>query len=152
MVKNRKSIKRFAFPNPIEQVEHHDVLLLFTYGCTEALTSTEILRKPIRRKREQEEDGKRYSSVRWRRPGEVLKSFLWLFCLQTCKKSFVSRTQWMTLSHGRHIYMYWNDIEVKAEFVTSCKKKSTKKELSEEEEKGEMRSNSNTICKLPSHK
>lgn len=76
------------------------------------------------------------------------------FVCKTCKKVLLTETNgW--LYRMADIYIYWSDIEVKAEFDTSRKK--AEKEQNEEEEDGEKKRRSNnssseTICKLLSHK
>lgn len=147
MVKNGKSIERFAFPNsivPSRTPRCAVAVYLWVYrsidvnwNSSKAYQNRERERARWRRRGKKQFQTcfvcvtKKWTKVKGKsakeserdgvRASEVLKSFLWLFCLQTCKKVLLTETNgW--LYRMVDIYIYWSDIEVKAEFDTNPKK------------------------------
>lgn len=180
MVKNGKSIERFAFPNSIEQVERQCrcccCVYLWVYST---LYSTIDVNRGIPRKPTElgmsvsarktildiffmwnGEKNWSKSKKCWERENASERSIEIIFVIilfANTQKSFVNRNEWMTLSHGRYLYLWkWHRSESRVRHMLKKKKEKGKKHETQEVEK-EQRSNSNgsssrTICKLLSHK
>lgn len=177
MVKNGKSIERFAFRNSIEQVEQCAVAVyLWVYISIDVNWNSSKAYQKERASEVAKEKEKQFQTFcvcvmeKWTRVTRKIAKesvrkaecewvkywnhFCDYFVCKTCKKVLLTETNgW--LYRMADIYIYWSDIEVKAEFDTSRKK--AEKEQNEEEEDGEKKRRSNnssseTICKLLSHK